>query len=93
MSDPNSEEEHYNWDWRETPEWRDVEKAVSNLMKLDEEAGDPMVTDFVVIASSVPSSLASNLVGSTCIFSSSRQGYVTKGLLVEGMDIQREIED
>lgn len=87
-------EDHYDWDWRDTPEWRDVERAISNLMKRDEEAGDPMVTDFVIVAASVPSSLEEDdLLGMTNIFSSSRQPYITKGLLMEGIDIQRGLEE
>lgn len=86
-------DEHYDWDWRETPEWREVERAISNLMKLDEEAGNPMVTDFVVVTASVPGSIEGDLLGTTNIFASSRQPYIAKGLLVEGMDIQRGMEE
>lgn len=87
-------DDHYGWDWRDTPEWRDVERAISNLMKLDEEAGNPMVTDFVVVTASVPGDIeAEDLLGTTNIFSSSRQPYIAKGLLVEGMDIQRGMEE
>lgn len=94
MSDPNSEEECYNWDWRETPEWREVEKAVSNLMKLDDMAGDPMVTDFIVIAASVPGDMsAEDLLGTTNIFASSRQPYITKGLLAEGIELASQAEE
>lgn len=82
-----------DWDWRETPEWRDVEKAVNNLLALDPDAGDPMVTDFVLVAASVPGDLsAQDLLGSTAIFCSSHQSYVAKGLLVDGIDLQRGME-
>lgn len=94
MSDEDATGGVYEWDWRETPEWREVERAISNLMKLDNEAGDPMVTDFIVVAASVPSSLdADDLLGTTNTFCSSRQPYVAKGLLVEAIDIQRSVEE
>lgn len=94
MSHNSPSGESYDWDWRETPEWREVETALSNLVKLDPEAGDPMVTEFVIVAASVPGDLsAQGLVGTTTIFCSSRQPYVTKGLLVEGLDIQRAMDD
>lgn len=87
------DETHYDWDWRETPEWREVERAVSNLVKQDDEAGNPMVTDFIIVAASVPSQVGEHdLIGSVNTFCSSSQGYVAKGLLVEGMDIQRALE-
>ena len=91
MSDPNSEHEFYDWDWRDTPEWREVEKAIANLMKLDEEAGNPMVTDFVMVVASVPGDIeAKDLLGVTNIFASSRQPYIPKGLLAEGIELASE---
>ena len=87
-------EDHYDWDWRESPEWREVERAIANLVQRDEEAGDPMVTEFIIVAASVPSSLdESGLLGSVNMFSTSNQGFVIKGLLMEGIDIQRGLEE
>lgn len=82
-----------DWHWRETPEWQEVERAIANLLALDPYAGDPMVTDFVLVAASVPGDLsADDLLGSTAIFCSSHQSYVAKGLLIDGLDIQRGME-
>lgn len=93
MSDEGQDSPLYDWDWRETPEWREVERAVANLVKKDEEAGDPMVTDFVIVAASVPSSMdEGDLLGSVNMFSTSNQGFMIKGLLMEGIDIQRGME-
>lgn len=87
-------DEHYDWNWRETPEWGDVIRALANLIKRDEEAGDPLLTDFIIVAASVPSSMdEGDLLGSVNTFCSSSYGFVAKGLLVEGMDIIREMED
>lgn len=85
--------ENYDWDWRETPEWREVERAISNLLTLDPDGTAHMVTDFVLVAASIPADLSgSDLVGSSTVFCSSKHPYIAKGLLVEGMDIQRELE-
>ena len=79
--------------WRESPEWADLERALSNLVALDPDAQGPMVTDFVVVAATVPGNLdAGNLLGANLIFSSSPHPYITKGLLVDGLDIQRSTE-
>lgn len=94
MSDDDQGSPLYDWDWREKPEWQEVERAVSNLVKRDEEAGDPMVTDFVIVAASVPSSVDhGELLGSVNMFSTSSQGFLIKGLLMEGIDIQRGLEE
>lgn len=88
-----NDDEVYDWDWRETPEWREVERAVSNLINMDPEEGASMLTDFVIVTASVPETTRTELLGLTNIFCSSKHGYVTKGLLTEGMDIQGLIEE
>lgn len=84
--------EAYDWDWRETPEWQAVEKAIADLVALDPEDGPSMLTDFVVVANTVPVETGGDLVGTTNIFCTSKHPYVARGLLSHGLDIQRELE-
>lgn len=85
MSEPMDEQ--VDWDWRERPEWRSVETAVSNLINGLYPDEGLMVSDFILVVAGVPISGSGEAIGYSDSFCTSMQPYIARGLLAEGVDI------
>lgn len=87
MSEPMDDEDQIEWNWRERPEWRNVETAVANLIGGLYPNHDLMVSDFVLVVAGVPASSSGSEIGYSDSFCSSIQPYIARGLLAEGIDL------
>lgn len=73
--------------YRDLPEWREVEIAVTNLVKAQDDDRPNMVSDFTISVVRLPEDLGnSRFIGGYSHYSTSVMPHINRGILLDADD-------